>query len=319
MTATADRKRVASAVTHESDFTSVSTLLPGMLVNARVKAVLKDGVSANFMTYFVGAVDAFHAGTTRLLQKTTKESQKRKSTARRSIPPRRTASASGAARASCSWTPTPSASGSRCGRTSSTTARRGVTTSTTSSLRKTRRKKVRARRTPRASCSDPETACPLGFVCAAATVRRVDKDIGALLELEDADGLKTLGYCHISDASDGHVEKLEKTFKVNARVRCRVVGRRAVDGISVVSARRSVVDQPFLSADELEPGMRVRGEVVALEPYGAMVRLAPGVKALCPRTTSRTCPAASPARRSRRARSRSSASCPWTSSDAASR
>jgi rRNA biogenesis protein RRP5 len=28
--------------------------------------------------------------------------------------------------------------------------------------------------------------------------------------------------------------------------------------------------------------MRVRGEVVALEPYGAMVRLAPGVKALCP-------------------------------------
>ena len=97
-----------------------------------------------------------------------------------------------------------------------------------------------------------------------------------------AKSLKTLGYCHISDASDGHVEKLEKLFKPNARVRCRVVGRRAADGVSVLSCRKSVIDQPFLSADELEPGMRVRGEVVSLEPYGAMVRLAPGVKALCP-------------------------------------
>ena len=49
-----------------------------------------------------------------------------------------------------------------------------------------------------------------------------------------------------------------------------------------MSCRKSVIDQPFLSADELEPGMRVRGEVVSLEPYGAMIRLAPGVKALCP-------------------------------------
>jgi rRNA biogenesis protein RRP5 len=43
-----------------------------------------------------------------------------------------------------------------------------------------------------------------------------------------------------------------------------------------------VLDQPFLSLDELTPGMTVQGEVVAVEPYGAVVKLAPGVKALCP-------------------------------------
>ena len=43
-----------------------------------------------------------------------------------------------------------------------------------------------------------------------------------------------------------------------------------------MSCRPSTLDQPFLSLDELAPGMDVRGEVVAVEPYGAVVKLAPG-------------------------------------------
>jgi rRNA biogenesis protein RRP5 len=43
LTATADPKRVAAHVTHESDGTAMATLLPGMLVNARVRIVLVDG------------------------------------------------------------------------------------------------------------------------------------------------------------------------------------------------------------------------------------------------------------------------------------
>jgi rRNA biogenesis protein RRP5 len=60
LTVTADPKRVANAVTHETDTTSLGTLLPGMLVNARVKSVLVDGIGVNFMTYFVANCDAFH-------------------------------------------------------------------------------------------------------------------------------------------------------------------------------------------------------------------------------------------------------------------
>ena len=59
---TADAKRVSSAVTRESDYTSMQSLLPGMLVNARVRAVLSDGISVNFMTYFTATIDAFHLG-----------------------------------------------------------------------------------------------------------------------------------------------------------------------------------------------------------------------------------------------------------------
>jgi rRNA biogenesis protein RRP5 len=55
-----------------------------------------------------------------------------------------------------------------------------------------------------------------------------------------------------------------------------------MDGVATVSCKATVLDQPFLSLEELEPGMHVRGEVVAVEPYGAVVKLAPGVKALCP-------------------------------------
>ena len=283
LTATADRKRVASAVTHESDFTSVSTLLPGMLVNARVKAVLKDGVSANFMTYFVGAVDAFHVGDDAAFAKNDERKSKKKVNGP-AIDPAATHRVGERCRARVLFV---DADTKRVGLSLRPHlihygAPRGHHEYDEQSAKNASEKSTRAPDAASVVLGPGNGLPPLGFVCAAATVRRVDKDIGALLELEDADGLKTLGYCHISDASDGHVEKLEKTFKVNARVRCRVVGRRAVDGISVVSARRSVVDQPFLSADELEPGMRVRGEVVALEPYGAMVRLAPGVKALCP-------------------------------------
>jgi hypothetical protein len=38
------------------------SLLPGTLVNARVKAVLSDGLQMSFCTYFTGTVDPFHLG-----------------------------------------------------------------------------------------------------------------------------------------------------------------------------------------------------------------------------------------------------------------
>ena len=117
-----------------------------------------------------------------------------------------------------------------------------------------------------------------------AVVRRVDTAIGVLLELksEDENVHPTFGYCHISDAADEHLDKLEKRFKVGKKVRARVIGSRAMDSVATVSCKSTVLDQPFLSLEELVPGMQVRGEVVAVEPYGAVVKLAPGVKALCP-------------------------------------
>ena len=36
------------------------SLLPGALVNVRVRSVLSDGLIVSFLTYFTGTVDPFH-------------------------------------------------------------------------------------------------------------------------------------------------------------------------------------------------------------------------------------------------------------------
>jgi rRNA biogenesis protein RRP5 len=41
-------------------------------------------------------------------------------------------------------------------------------------------------------------------------------------------------------AADEHVDKLEKRFKVGNKVRARVVGHRALDGVANVSLKPSV-------------------------------------------------------------------------------
>ena len=284
LTVTADPKRVANAVTHESDTTSMTTLLPGMLVNARVKQVLADGLSVNFMTYFVAACDAFHVGDSvskgsdsklngpsTELSKTHKVGERFRArvlfvdvaTKRVGVSLRPHLIRYGAPEKSTSGVNNPRNEGTEGTSIDATDVLLGVSNSLP----------------------------PIGYTCDQAVVRRVDASVGVLLELSYTNDSssskkhtqgKSLGYCHISDASDGHLEKLEKVFKVGSSVKCRVLGRRPVDGISTVSCRKSVIDQPFLTMDELQPGMKVRGEVVALEAYGAMVKLAPGVKALCP-------------------------------------
>ena len=37
-----------------------ASLLPGSLVNARVRHILRDGLQLSFLTYFSGTVDIFH-------------------------------------------------------------------------------------------------------------------------------------------------------------------------------------------------------------------------------------------------------------------
>ena len=248
--ATADPKRVASVVTHESDGTVMSTLLPGMLVNARVRSVLSDGVSVNFMTYFVATADAFHVGD---------------------------AKGSGAIPDAAAPDPNDAHKpGERC------RARVLYVDAASKRVGLTLRPRLLRLGLGDAEEDAAATITP-GAVYEDAIVRRVDPAVGVLLELPgNATSRASVGYCHISDAADDRVDKLERRFRVGKTVRARVVGRRALDGVAVVSCRPSTLDQPFLSLDELAPGMDVRGEVVAVEPYGAVVKLAPGVKALCP-------------------------------------
>ena len=232
-TVTSDRKRATSAVAHETSATSVSTLLPGMLVNSRVKQVLEDGINVSFMTYFSGTVDCFHTGAA--------------------------ATAKGVA----------------------TVFKTGERMRARILFVDTASKRICLTLLPHLLDYKPIELPKLGQVFSTAKVERIDSGQGVALSILD-NKHAVAGYAHVSQLSDERIEKVEKKFKVGRSVNVRVIGHRLLDGLVSVSLKSSVMAQPFFSLDELTPGMLVNGEVLAVEHYGAIVKLAEGIKALCP-------------------------------------
>lgn len=232
-TVTSDQNRVTSTVAHETSATNVSTLLPGMLVNSRVKQILSDGVSLTFMTFFSGTVSCFHTGPTSISK--------------------------------------------------------GISAAFTMGQRMRARiifvdsaaKRICLTLLPHLIENVSISLPKLGKIFETATVERIDAGQGVALSILDGDD-KYAAYAHVSQLSDERVEKLDKKFKVGRSMSVRVIGHRAFDGIVSVSLKSSVMAQPFFSLDELSPGMLVNGEVVAVEHYGAIIKLAEGIKALCP-------------------------------------
>ncbi|KAF7804182.1 rRNA biogenesis protein RRP5 [Senna tora] len=55
-----DPDMVSKCVTKDLKGISIDLLVPGMMVNARVKSILENGVMLSFLTYFTGTVDLFH-------------------------------------------------------------------------------------------------------------------------------------------------------------------------------------------------------------------------------------------------------------------
>ena len=232
-TVTSDQKRIKTSVAHETSATNVDTLLPGMLVNSRIKQILSDGVSVSFMTYFSGTVDCFHTGalaTSKGVSSAFKVGQRMRA--------------------------------------------RIIFVDSAS-------KRVSLTLLPHlldyASIELPK----LGKTFQTAKIERVDAGQGVALSISDGKN-DIAGYAHVSQLSDERVEKVEKKFKIGRSVSVRVIGHRLLDGVVSVSLKSSVMAQPFFSLDELTPGMLVNGEVLAVEHYGAIVKLAEGIKALCP-------------------------------------
>ncbi|KAL2326887.1 hypothetical protein Fmac_020314 [Flemingia macrophylla] len=55
-----DPNTMSKCVTKDLKGLSIDLLVPGMMVNARVKSILENGVMLSFLTYFTGTVDLFH-------------------------------------------------------------------------------------------------------------------------------------------------------------------------------------------------------------------------------------------------------------------
>lgn len=134
------------------------------------------------------------------------------------------------------------------------------------------------------------TFLSVGTVIERAIIRRIDSNAGLLLELpsqtdeEDPPSMRSfVGYAHAPNVSDGHVERLERTFKEGELVKARVIGRKPIEGICSVSLKKSVVEQRFFSFSELIVGAVVAGTIDKVDKeHGAFIKLSEHITALCP-------------------------------------
>ncbi|PWA39554.1 RNA binding protein [Artemisia annua] len=59
-----DAEEVAKCVTNDLKGVPFNLLVPGMMVNARVRSTLENGIMLSFLTFFTGTADVFHLGKT---------------------------------------------------------------------------------------------------------------------------------------------------------------------------------------------------------------------------------------------------------------
>ncbi|BBM98348.1 rRNA biogenesis protein RRP5 [Marchantia polymorpha subsp. ruderalis] len=229
-----DQKAVAAAVVLEQEGFSVEQLIPGSLVNAKVRAVLRDGLLVSFLTYMNGTVNMFHLDVPLVGPK---------------------------------WAETYAVN-------HKLKARILYVDPVTKMVGLTLNLDLVHNRVP-------SWAVKSGDIFNNALVRRVDATIGLLLELPSKPN-SSAAYVHISNASDGHIDKLEKKFTEGKKVKARVTGFRIMDGLAIASLKTAVLEQLILSHADVKVGMLVHATVVAVESFGAIVQIGEGLKGLCP-------------------------------------
>jgi len=131
---------------------------------------------------------------------------------------------------------------------------------------------------------------PIGTVIEHSIVRRVDPNGGLLLELpstskeEDLPIMRSsVGYVHAPNVSDGHIERLERSFKEGQPLKARVIGRKPIEGASSLSLKKSVVEQRFFSLSEIVHGAVITGTLERVDSKsGAFIKISENITALCP-------------------------------------
>lgn len=127
----------------------------------------------------------------------------------------------------------------------------------------------------------PPSPVKIGDICDGSKVVRVDRGLGLLLEIPSTP-VSTPAYVSICDVAEEEVRKLEKKFKQGSHVRVRVLGFRHLEGLATGSLKASAFEGTVFTHSDVKPGMVVKGKIIAVDSFGAIVQFPGGVKALCP-------------------------------------
>ncbi|KAH9737718.1 rRNA biogenesis protein RRP5 [Citrus sinensis] len=262
-----DPDTVSKCVTKDLKGISIDLLVPGMMVSTRVQSILENGVMLSFLTYFTGTVDIFHLQNTFPTTNWKNDYNQHK---KRMI-------------GSLQHYPL------GCGDCRSLSALYLVCAGYVS-------KNVNARilfvdPTSRAvgltlnpyllHNRAPPSHVKVGDIYDQSKVVRVDRGLGLLLDIPSTP-VSTPAYVTISDVAEEEVRKLEKKYKEGSCVRVRILGFRHLEGLATGILKASAFEGLVFTHSDVKPGMVVKGKVIAVDSFGAIVQFPGGVKALCP-------------------------------------
>lgn len=111
-----------------------------------------------------------------------------------------------------------------------------------------------------------------------AKVSRVEKKKGLYFKLPN-DGI---GFAQLSQLSD-KTEKPDITdYKLEQTYKCRVFGFNYMEGSALVTLKQSIIDQKFLTVDDISVGDIVEGSIREVFNNGVSIKLAKSINAFIP-------------------------------------
>ena len=133
----------------------------------------------------------------------------------------------------------------------------------------------------------PTEVLPVSTIVEEARVAKVEPGVGLLVDLR-VKGVR--GFVHISRVVDGKIETLSDStgpYKVGSVHKARVIGYNPMDGLFIVSLEPKVIDQPFLSMEDVKVGQIVKATVEKLivgptGVTGILLNIAEGISGLVP-------------------------------------
>ncbi|CAH6944398.1 protein RRP5 homolog [Phodopus roborovskii] len=118
----------------------------------------------------------------------------------------------------------------------------------------------------------------LGAVLDNVPVQGFFKKAGATFRLKDG----ALAYARLSHLSDSKKTFNPEVFKPGSTHKCRIIDYSQMDELALLSLRKSVITAQFLRYQDIKIGAVVKGTVLAIKPFGILVKVGEQMRGLVP-------------------------------------
>ncbi|PLW31843.1 hypothetical protein PCANC_17210 [Puccinia coronata f. sp. avenae] len=130
---------------------------------------------------------------------------------------------------------------------------------------------------------------PIGYIFQTVRIFRVDEEWGVYVTCShSAEGHpieieSPVAFAHIASISDSFLPSLSQDsgpYKIGTTHKARVTGISPIDGILQLTLQPSVVEQPFLSSEDIPIGALITGTVKKLTPTNLIITIEGGIDAV---------------------------------------